>query len=108
MLNLEPDKLIVRNKDNGGVVQTTAYKSIAAATYTHAKGPRWQDGDALVQIPKSFSGSGFFLKSSKHWLTLQSKTEFVILRLEDKNVRPVIASIESRTGVKVQRAADKD
>ena len=106
LLNLESNKLVVRNRDNGAVVQTTPYRSIAAATYAHGKGPRWQDGTGMAAVPKSFSGSGFFLKTSKHWLTLQSKSEFVILRLEDKNVRAVMASVEARTGLKVQRSED--
>jgi hypothetical protein len=41
-------------------------------------------------------------------LTLQSKTAFVILRLEDKNVRMVLASVEARTSLKVQQWAARD
>jgi serine/threonine-protein kinase len=106
LLNLEPDKLVVRDRDNGEVVQSEAYKSIAALTYAHAKAPRWQEGDGVAAVPKSFGGSGFFLRSSRHWLTLQSKNEFIILRLEDRNVIPVMTSLEQRTGIKVQRTED--
>jgi serine/threonine-protein kinase len=108
LLILEPDRLVVRNRDNGSVLQATPYQSIAAATYTRSKQPRWQEDGALAQIPKGFSGSGFFLKSSRHWLTLQSKTEFVILRLEDKNFRMVLTSVEARTGLKVQQPVARD
>jgi hypothetical protein len=108
LLILEPERLVVRNRDNGSILQATPYQSIAAATYTRSKQPRWQEDGSVAPIPKSFSGSGFFLKSSRHWLTLQSKTEFVILRLEDKNFRMVLASLEARTGQKVQQPVARD
>ncbi len=95
LLILEPDRLVVRNRDNGAVLQTASYQSIAVATYARARQPRWQEDSSVAPIPKSFSGSGFFLKSSRHWLTLQSRSEFVILRLEDKNVGAVLASNRS-------------
>jgi hypothetical protein len=108
LLILEPERLVVRNRDNGSILQAPPYQSIAAATYTRSKQPRWQEDGSVAPIPKSFSGSGFFLKSSRHWLTLQSKTEFVILRLEDKNFRMVLESVEARAGLKVQQPAARD
>jgi serine/threonine-protein kinase len=108
LLILEPDRLVVRNRDNGSILQAASYQSIAAATYTRSKQPRWQEDGSVAPIPKGFSGSGFFLKSSRHWLTLQSKTEFVVLRLEDKNFRMVVASVEARTGLKVQQPVARD
>jgi hypothetical protein len=104
LLILEPERLVVRNRDNGSILQATPYQSIAAATYARSKPPRWQEDGSVAPIPKSFSGSGFFLKSSRHWLTLQSKTEFMVLRLEDKNFRMVLASVEAR-GLKVRKPA---
>ena len=103
LLGLEPDNAVLRSRDNGTVIQTIPYRSIAAATYTRAKRPRGNEDATLAQIPKDFGGSGFFLRTSKHWLTLQSTSSFVVLRLEDKNVMPVLSSIESRTGNKVAR-----
>jgi Protein kinase domain len=108
LLILEPGRLVVRNRDNGSILQATPYQSIAVATYTRSKQPRWQEDGSVAPIPKSFGGSGFFLKSSRHWLTLQSKTEFVILRLEDKNFRMVLTSVEARTGLKVQQPVARD
>jgi len=108
LLGLEPENAVLRSRDNGTVIQTIPYRSIAAATYARAKRPRWKEDAALAPIPKDFGGSGFFLKTSKHWLTLQSKSGFVVLRLEDKNVMTVLSSIESRTGNKVDRPNDND
>src|SRR5206468_265573 len=61
LLGLEPDNAVLRNRDNGTVIQTIPYRSIAAATYARAKRPRWKEDAALAPIPKDFGGSGFFL-----------------------------------------------
>ena len=106
LLNFEPDKVVVRDRDTGEILQSEAYHSIAAMTYAHAKAPRWQEGDGFAAVPKGFGGSGFFLRTSRHWLTLQSNSQFIVLRLEDRNVIPVMTSLEQRTGIKVQRMED--
>jgi serine/threonine-protein kinase len=104
LLALEGGNLIVRSRDSGAVLKTMPYKAVAAATYTHAKRPRSKDASAEVAaIPENLGGGGF-LGSAKNWLTVQSKTDYMILRLdEDKNVQVVIAAIESRTGTRVEQ-----
>jgi hypothetical protein len=103
LLSLEPGRLAIHSRDSGAVFKTFPYKSIAAATYSQSRRPRWNDDPSLASIPKDLGGSGFFLRSSKHWLTLQSKSEYMILRLDDKNVTLILSSLEQRTGTKVQR-----
>ena len=49
-----------------------------------------------------------FIRTSKHWLTLQTKTGYLILRLDDSNFSKVIDTVEARSGVKVDRVSDKD
>ena len=107
LLGLESGKLIVRSRDSGAILKTLPYTSIAAATYVRDKRPKGSDDTSLAAVPENFGGSGFFLGSAKHWLTLQSKSEFLILRLEDKNMRAITTAIEGRTGVKTQRVEQK-
>jgi hypothetical protein len=38
---------------------------------------------------------------------LQTRSQYVILRLEDDNFERIIQAIESRCGLKVDRVADK-
>ena len=108
LLSFDGDALTVRNRDTGAVIKTLSYKTVQALTYSNSRRPRASDRADVAALPASFGGSGFFLKTSKHWLTLQSKREFLILRLDDRNVRPVLQSIEARTGVKVDRPAKDD
>jgi hypothetical protein len=107
LLALEGGNLIVRSRDSGAVLKTMPYRSVAAATYTHAKRPRSNDAAGIAVVPENLGGGGL-LGSAKNWLTVQSKTDFLILRLdEDRSVQTVLAAIESRTGTKVDQP-DRD
>jgi serine/threonine-protein kinase len=107
LLSLEADKAVLRSRDNGAVLQSVSYQSIGAATYVHAKRPRGKEDATLAQLPKDLGGGGF-LKTSKHWLTLQSAGSFVVIRLDDKNVINVLQSLESRTHTRIDRLDDAD
>jgi hypothetical protein len=107
LLSLEPGKLVVRSRESGAVLKTLPYQAIAAATYVQSKRPKSSDSPNVAAVPENVAGSGFFLGTAKHWLTLQSPSDFLILRLDDKNVRAIMSSLESRTGIKTQRADQK-
>lgn len=104
LLGLEPGTLVVRAKD-GRVLRTLTYRSVTAATYARARRPKGQSIPDALDIPDNFGGSGF-LGGSRHWLALQTAGEFLILRLEDRNVIRIMQAIEARTGLKVVRSQD--
>ena len=56
----------------------------------------------MAEVPENLGGGGMF-GSARHWLTLQAPAEFLIIRLEDRNVVRVLNSIEAQTGSKVIR-----
>ena len=103
LLSLEPGNLIVRSRADGSVLRTMPYASIAAATYARARRPRGQTAPGALDVPENVGGSGF-LGGARHWLTLQTPSEFLIIRLEDRNVIRVLNGIELRTGSKVARS----
>jgi serine/threonine protein kinase len=102
LLSLEPGTLIVRSKADGAVLRTLPYRTIAAATYARAKRPRGQSVSGAASVPGDVGGAGLF-GGARHWLTLQTADEFVIIRLEDRNVIPVLNGLEARTGTKILR-----
>jgi hypothetical protein len=53
-------------------------------------------------VPEDVGGSGLF-GGARHWLTIQMPNDYVIIRLEDRNVIPVLNGLEARTGSKVLR-----
>jgi serine/threonine-protein kinase len=102
LLSLEPGNLIVRSKSDGTVLRTVPYSAIAAATYARARRPRGQTVTGASNVPDDVGGSGLF-GGARHWLTLQMPNDYVIIRLEDRNVIPVLNGLEARTGSKVLR-----
>ena len=104
LLALEPGTLVVRGR-NGAQLRTMAYQSVMAVTYIHARRPRGQSMAGTVAVPESF-GNSSFLSGARHWLTLQTGTEFLVMRLEDRNVIAIMRAVEARTGVKVVRLQD--
>jgi hypothetical protein len=44
-----------------------------------------------------------FMRGARNWLVLQSKTDYLVLFLDDANWRDVVSAIEARTGLKVDR-----
>jgi hypothetical protein len=103
LLSFEQGNVIVRSRETGSVLKTMPYREIEAATYARAKRPRWKAASGVAPVPDSLGGSGSFLGTAKHWLTLQSKTDFLILRLDDQNIRAVLSTIEARTGAKLEQ-----
>lgn len=103
LLSLEPGTLIVRSRADGSVLQSMPYTSIAAATYARSRRPRGQAVPGAAGFPENVGGSGF-LGGARNWLTLQTASEYLIIRLEDRNMVRVLNALEARTGSKVVRS----
>ena len=71
----------------------------------HARDPKWSD--AYFGPPKDLDVGGM-LRSSKHFLVLQTKDSYMILRLDDSNVLRVLQTIESHTGLTIDRPQQAD
>jgi hypothetical protein len=99
-LSLAEGRITAVGRTSGAVMNQMSYGDVTAMTYVHARSPRWDA--SLAGPPENLDVGGVF-RSSRHWLTLQNASEFVVYRLEDINVIRVIRELEARTGVKVQR-----
>ena len=98
-------QLSVVPKKGGPAIATLAFKSIARATYVHAKDPRWDPAFAspveAFEVPGSALALG--MRGARHWLVLQSKIggTFMILRLEDENATLIMDAVKARTGLPI-------
>jgi hypothetical protein len=103
-LDLDGTAVVVRRADRS-VVKSVPYSAILSATFTESKNPRWSTADGLAPVPPAYGNRGSsFLSRARNWLALQSKDDFIIVRLEKDNVPRVLEALESRTRVKVQKA----
>lgn len=103
LLSFEPDSLVVRGRSDRAVLRTLPYRSIAAATYVRSRRPRGQDAAGAFAVPENVGGPGV-VGGARHWLTLQTASEFLIIRLVDRNVVRVINLVEARMGRTVVRS----
>jgi serine/threonine protein kinase len=77
LLALGDGKIVVRAEKSRVTYKTMPYRSVVKALYDQSR--------------------------KKRYLTLQSKTDYMVLNLDRDNANLILPAIESRTGVKVQR-----
>ena len=77
LLALRDGKIVVRAEKGRVTFKTMTYRAVMKGTYEQSR--------------------------KKRYLTLQSKTDYMVLNLDRDNVNLILPAIESRTGVKIQR-----
>jgi hypothetical protein len=90
---------VLREKDSSAIA-SWPYRTVLGATYVKARDPRW---DAALASPPDDIDVGGILRTSKHWLVLQNRDAYLILRLADSNYARVLEVLEARTGLTVAR-----
>jgi hypothetical protein len=90
---------VLLKKDSSSIA-SWPYRSVLGATYVKARDPRW---DASLASPPDDVDVGGVLRTSKHWLVLQNRDAYLILRLADSNYARVLEVLEARTGITVAR-----
>ena len=88
-LRLEPDRLVIRSR--GDDLKTLSYGQLKAAEYSHSARPGGKSGMGALD--------------RKHWLTLSTKSESIVLQLSEKNYRLILRKFEGWTGMKVEAVA---
>jgi serine/threonine-protein kinase len=105
LLNFSGGQIAVVDRRAGTVIATLPYRNVVAATYVRARNPKWNA--SLISPPADLDVGGV-LRTSKHYLTLQTKESYQILRLEDANVLRVLQTVEARTGVTIDRPSSNE
>jgi hypothetical protein len=100
VLNFVAGQISIAPKKGGAAMVSVPYQRLVKGTYIHAKDPKW---DASLPAPPDGLDISGFMRGSRHWLVLQTKTDYLVLRLDDSNWSEVLDTIEARTGFKVDR-----
>jgi serine/threonine-protein kinase len=82
----------------GAALSSLPYDALLRATYVHARDPKWDP--SLAGPPQDLDVGGIF-RTAKHWLVLQGREQFMVLRLEDSNWRPIVNMVVDRTKVQL-------
>jgi hypothetical protein len=62
----------------------------------------------LAAPPANVDLPGGLFTPARHWLALQSRASFLIVRLSDANWRQVLEAVTARTGLQVQLSGTSD
>ena len=103
VLTLDEGRLSVVSARMPSISKSMPYQAIASATYSRSRHPRWKEGIGVAIVAGVFSAPIFFMKSTRHWLTLQSKDDYFLLHLDKDNYSSILPAFESRAGITVQR-----
>lgn len=86
-----------------------AYADLKRADHSFSKKPMLSGGGAVATallVGVIFAVPFLFIKKKKHWMTVQTETDFAVLKLGDGNFRQVVAEFETH-GVKVADLGDE-
>jgi serine/threonine-protein kinase len=88
--------------DTGDRLHTVACESVVSINYSRGADPMWKgpDGPAVVARAPGGALRALGVSIERHWITLRTNTEnrFVILRVDDAQVRRMLSALEERTG----------
>jgi len=101
-LRLDGEELHV--VDGGNTLQTAAYRDVIGVFHSHSKEPKWTGPDGTA-IPVAKVGGKFsFFKGTPDWVTVRTRRGFIPLRVNDDDLRRVLAELEARTRTTAVRA----
>ena len=82
VLNLAAGQTSLVPKKGGTALRSISYGHLVRGTYSRSKDPQWDP--SLNSPPEKLDIPGVF-RSSRHWLTLQTGADYVVLQLADEN-----------------------
>ena len=90
-------------------LRTAPYDSILAIYHSHSRDPRWVTPAGTAVPVVKVEGSKFRLfKGDRDWLTVRTKSEFIMLKSDSSSIGKIVAALESRTGMKVIRVGERN
>lgn len=102
LLNFVGGEITVIAKKGGTAIRALPYQRLVRVTYVHAREPRWDRSAGSPPGDLDVPG-GFLGRAVRHWLTLQTRSDYLILHLDDGHWLQVVEAVERRTGLTVRR-----
>ncbi|HEY6994144.1 MAG TPA: serine/threonine-protein kinase [Xanthobacteraceae bacterium] len=90
-------------------LKSAPYDAILAIYYSHSRDPQWlTPAGTAMPVVKVDGGKFRLFKGDRDWLTVRTKSEFILLKPESSSIGRIVAALESRTGLKVIRVGERD
>lgn len=106
------EKTFVVLPDKAGFKSSTkelAYADLKRADHSFSKKPMLSGGGAVATallVGAIFAVPFLFIKKKKHWMTVQTESDFAVIKLGDRNFRQIVAEFETH-GAKVADLGDE-
>jgi hypothetical protein len=101
-VNFGGGQIAVVPRNGGAPVATLPYRRILRATYIRDDNPRW---DPALPSPAEKVDLSGLMNRDRHWLMLQTKDGYTLLRLDGEAWLTVLQTLEARTGTPITRPA---
>ena len=103
---LASGKLTV-TESNDRLVTTVAFADIVGISVSSSRQPMWNSPQGPAEMMKVEAGKLGFFKGGRNWLGVRTADTSLVIRVDDEDLKKVIAAIEERTGKKVVRVVER-
>jgi len=103
---LASGKLTV-TEGNDRLVTTVAFADIVGISVSSSRQPMWNSPQGPAEMMKVEAGKLGFFKGGRNWLGVRTADTSLVIRVDDQDLKKVIAAIEERTGKKVARVVER-
>ena len=69
-----------------------------SVSYSRGRDPLWNSPEGPAPVAKMGGGAFGFIRGERHWIALRTRNNFVVLRLQDVQIKQVLGALEERTG----------
>jgi len=83
------------NKD---ILHSVPYSGVMAVSYSRGRDPLWNSPQGPAPVAKMGGGAFGFMRGERHWIALRTTDSFVVLRLQDDQIRQALGALQERTG----------
>ena len=103
VLQFGDGRIMVLESVDGPSIASLPYKDLLAAYYSRSKQPKWKDAEGNEVESKVDLGRLGFFRGDRNWLIMLTRSEPLILRIDDSDLKTILPTLTEHTGVAVRR-----
>jgi serine/threonine-protein kinase len=103
VLQFGAGRITVLESVDGPSIASLPYDDLLGAFYSRSKQPKWKDAEGKeVQSKVDLGRLGFF-RGDRNWLIMLTRSEPLIVRIDDSNLKEILPAFTEHTGVEIKR-----
>jgi serine/threonine-protein kinase len=103
VLQFGDGRIMVRESVDGTSIASLPYKDLLGAYYSRSKQPKWRDLEGNEVESKVDLGRLGFFRGDRNWLIMLTRSEPLIVRIDDSDLKTILPAFTEHTGVAVRR-----